>query len=58
MLSVSALKLYRTLIKTNTKYSIKEEVVRHTLLCLMLAIPLLIASFIEAYISSTFIGYM
>lgn len=51
MLNVSALKLYRTLIQRNRKSSIKSEVIRHTVLSLILIIPVIIASFIEAYIS-------
>lgn len=52
MLNVSALKLYRTLIKDNKGIGIKGEIARHTLLCLILIIPMVIASFIEAFISS------
>lgn len=50
MLNVSALKLHRTLLKKDT--NVKNEVIRHTILCVILIIPLVFASFIEAYISS------
>ncbi|MBR3672938.1 MAG: stage II sporulation protein M [Clostridia bacterium] len=55
MLNVSALRLYRTLIQKNREMSIKGEVARHTLLCLFLIIPLIFASLVEAYISSSLI---
>ena len=52
MLNVSALKLYRALIKNNKNINIKQEVLRHTLFCAILIVPLIIASYIETYISS------
>lgn len=55
MLSVSALKLYRMLIKNSKGVSIKGEIIRHTMLCLVLTIPMIVASFIEAFISSSLI---
>ena len=55
MLNVSALKLYRVLIKDNKSVSIKGEIARHTVLCLVLIIPMIIASFIEVFISSSLI---
>lgn len=55
MLSVSALKLYRMLIKNSKGVSAKGEIIRHTMLCLILTIPMIIASFIEAFISSSLI---
>lgn len=55
MLNVSALKLYRTLVKENKNTSVKNELVRHTVLCLILIIPLIIASLIESYVSSSLI---
>lgn len=53
MLSVSALKLYRVLINKNT--SVKQEVIRHTIFCGILIVPLIVASLIEAYFSSSLI---
>lgn len=55
MLSVSALNLYRTLVKDNKKASVKGEIIRHTALCFILIIPLVIASYVEAYVSSSLI---
>ncbi len=55
MLNVSAIKLYRALIKGNKGESIKSEIVRHTVLCLILIIPMIVASLIESYISSSLI---
>lgn len=55
MLNVSALKLYRTLIKENKNSNVKTELIRHTILCLVLIIPLIIASLVESYISSSLI---
>lgn len=56
MLCVSALKLYRVLIKSDKNgISIKGEIVRHTMLCMVLLIPMIIASFVEAYISTSLI---
>ena len=55
MLNVSALKLHRTLVKEDKTTSVKDEIIRHTILCILLIIPLIIASLIEAYISSSLI---
>ena len=52
MLNVSSLGLYRTLIKVNKSSTVKGEIIRHTILCIILIIPLMVASLIEAYISS------
>jgi len=52
MLNVSALKLYRTLIRTDKNGDIKQEIIRHSILCLILIIPLILSAFIEAYVSS------
>lgn len=51
MLNVSALRLYRNLIGKNKTDSVKSEILRHTCLCLLLILPLILASLIEAYIS-------
>lgn len=52
MLSVSALKLYRTLVKHSTTTTVKQEISRHTAVCVILIIPLILASCIETYIST------
>ena len=55
MLNVSALKLYRAIIKENKTTSVKSEILRHSVLCLILTVPLVVASVIEAYVSSSLI---
>lgn len=57
MLSVSALKLYRTLIRIDNNTNIKHEIFRHTVLCIILVFPLILAAFIESYISSGLISF-
>ncbi len=52
MLCVSALKLYRVIVKDDKNTSVKQDVIRHTMFCLILLIPLGIASLIEAYVST------
>lgn len=58
MLNVSSLKLYRALIKRNRTVNIKKEFVRHTLLCLVLIIPIIMASIISSFFSSNLICYI
>ena len=55
MLNVSALKLYRSIIKESKNNSVKGEIMRHTMLCMILIIPMLIASLIETYFSCSLI---
>jgi len=52
MLCVSALKSYRNLIGINKKLTIKQEIIRHTLFCAFLIIPIIVATLIETYIST------
>lgn len=58
MLNVSSLKVYRTLIRKDKFTSIKQEMIRHTLLCMILSIPIIITGVISSYISSEVIGYI
>lgn len=51
-LSVSGIKLYKSILKDKRKENIKVEIIRHTLFSVMILIFLLFASVLEAYISS------
>ncbi len=55
MLCVSSLKLYRTIVKDSKNTSVKGEVIRHTALCCVLVVPLLVAACVEAFFSSNLI---
>lgn len=57
MASVSSLKLYRSLINKNRTINIKNELIRHTILCAFLLIPTLIAAILASLISSNLIIY-
>lgn len=57
MLNVSSLKVYRTLIrKEKSTSSIKQEMVRHTLLCLILSVPIIIVTIFSSLFSSEVIS--
>lgn len=51
-LAVSGIKLYKSILKDKRKENIKGEIIRHTLFSVMMLIFLVIASFLEAYVSS------
>ena len=57
MLNVSSLKLYRTLVKRSGNTSIKQELIRHTALCGILIIPIILASIISGFLSSSLVLY-
>lgn len=57
MLNVSSLKLYRVLIKKDRTVSIKHELIRHTALCVVLIIPIILAAIISGFVSSNLILY-
>lgn len=57
MLNVSSLKLYRTLIRKDKTSNIKQELTRHTILCLIMSIPIVITVSISSFISSDVIHY-
>ena len=61
-LGVSGNRLYRSIIKDKRKENIKMEIIRHTLFSLFMSLLLIIASFIETYMSSNltqiFVIYM
>ena len=51
-MSVSCIKLGKSILKDKIKENIKIEIVRHTLISIMLLLCLIIASLVEVYISS------
>lgn len=51
-LSVSGIRLYKSIVKDKRKENIKGEIVKHTMFSAMMLIFLIIASFLEAYLSS------
>lgn len=57
MLNVSSIKLYRVLIKKDKTASIKQELIRHTIFCIILIIPIILASIISSIVSSSLIIY-
>ena len=57
-LAVSGIKLYQSIMKDKRKENIKLEIYRHTLFSLLLTGILIIASFIEVYISSNLLGFI
>lgn len=52
-MAVSCIKLYKSIMKDKRRENIKVEIIRHTLVSIMLLLVLVIASLIEAYISSS-----
>lgn len=51
-LAVSGIKLYKSIVKDKRKENIKGEIIRHTLFSLMMLVLLMVASLLEAYLSS------
>ena len=51
-MAVSCIKLYKSIMKDKRRENIKIEIIRHTLISIMLLILLVIASLIEVYIST------
>ena len=51
-LSVSGIKLYKSIMKDKRKENIKGQIIRHTLFSLMMLIFLMVASLLETYLSS------
>lgn len=49
---VSGAKLYKSIMKNKDRNNIKMEILRHTFFCLIMLFLMLIASFIEVYIST------
>lgn len=55
MLNVSALNLYRVLIGKEKRTSIKQELIRHTSMCIFLIFPIIIAALIGGFISNNLV---
>lgn len=51
-LAVSGIRLYKSIVKDKRKENIKGKIVKHTMFSAMMLIFLIIASFLEAYLSS------
>ena len=51
-MAVSCIKLYKSIMKDKRRENIKIEIIRHTLMSIMLLVILVIASLVEVYISS------
>ena len=52
-LGVSSIKLYKSIIKDKRKENIKVEIIRHTIIAILMAIILIISSMLENGISIT-----
>lgn len=57
-LSVSGMKLYKSITKDKGKDNIKLEVVRHTAFSIIMLIVLVLSSFIDIYISTNALKYL
>lgn len=51
-LSISGIRLYKSIMKDRGKENIKLEILRHTIFSAILSIMLIVASFIETYVST------
>ena len=52
-LTVSATRLCKTIIKDRKKENIKYGIIKHTIFAIIVCILLILASFVEVYISTT-----
>lgn len=52
-LAISGIRLYKSIMKEKTRENIKIEILRHTIFSAMLSVALILASLIEAYISTS-----
>ena len=50
-MTISSIKLYKSIMKDRRRENIKMEIIRHTLISIMMLILLLVASLIEVYVS-------
>lgn len=55
-LAVSGIKLYQAMVKDKKRENIKGEIVRHTIFSLFIVFILMIASFVEVYISNSLLS--
>lgn len=51
-ISVSGVKLYKSIMKNKQRENIKLEILRHTIFCLIMLLGMIIAAFIETYLST------
>ena len=51
-MTISCIKLYKSIMKDRRRENIKVEIIRHTLVSIMLGLLLIIAAFIENYVST------
>lgn len=51
-LAVSGIRLYKSIVKDKRKENIKGKIVKHTMFSIMMLIFLIVASFLETYLSS------
>ena len=51
-MAVSCMKLYRSIMRDKRKENIKVEILRHTLISIILLVVLLLASLVEVYVST------
>lgn len=51
-MTISCIKLYKSIMKDRRRENIKIEIIRHTLVSIMLGLLLIIAAFIESYVST------
>lgn len=52
-LTVSGLKLYKSIIKDRRRENVKIEIIRHTIFSILMLIMLILASLVETYISTS-----
>ena len=57
MLNVSSINLYRCLIKKDKGVNLKKEIIRHTILCIILIIPVILVGVISSFVSSSLLLY-
>lgn len=51
-LAISGIRLYKSIMKEKTRENIKLEILRHTIFCAILSTALILASLVEAYVST------
>lgn len=51
-ISVSGVKLYKSIMKNKQRENIKLEILRHTIFCFIMLIGMVISAFVETYIST------
>lgn len=56
-LAVSGIKLYKSIMKDKRKENIKIEIFRHTIFSVMILLLLILASFIETYVSTSLLNF-